>query len=78
MHPEILGRPHPGPGQGKCPLALLRQLNQITAGIVQDGSRYRTHGNRQLRKHDPSGAKAFVFSLNIFNRERSEWNTILH
>ena len=40
-------------------------------------SRYGPHRDWRLRKHHPGGAKKFVFSVNIFNRERSERNSIL-
>src|SRR5215469_2796626 len=59
------------------PLTLLCQLNQVSARIFEHCCGYGSHRDWRLSEHHPGGAKTFVFSVNIFNRERSERNTVL-
>src|SRR3982750_241493 len=56
----------------------LSQLNQIATGVVEHCGGYRSHLDRRLRKYYTLSAKALVFGVNIVDRKRGKWYTVLH
>src|SRR6478609_11054218 len=59
------------------PLSLLRQLNQVAAGILQHSRRHRAHRHRRLRERHTQGAKTFVLGLQIVHAKRRERNSVV-
>src|SRR5690349_10876669 len=57
---------------------LLRQLNQVTATIVEHCRHCGSHPDRRLREEHTLSAQALIVRLNIANGKRRKWKAVLH
>src|SRR5215210_2060945 len=66
------------PEGARAPLVRLRDLDQVSARVVEDGGRHRTHLERLLGELHPEGSQPVELRADVVHGERRERDAVVY